>query len=769
MEKWARIKYQPCMPLGDNNSKITGCEKHIQLSREAACEGAVLLRNKDNILPLKKGTKVAIFGKAQIDYVKGGGGSGDVHCEYVRNIYQGLKLKNDKIEIFDKLSLYYEVACHEEYKAGKKNGLFDEFDIPEDLVKEAKEFTDTAIITINRFSAEGWDGKNDGEDTYFALSKQEKLMVDTVCNNFGKVIVLLNTGAMIDTSWFAKNDKIGSALMIWQGGMEGGLASADILVGDVTPSGKLVDTCAGDFDDYPSSATFHESDDYVKYTEDIFVGYRYFETIPGKKESVVYPFGYGLSYTKFEIKNTQAQIAGDKILISADVKNVGTYSGKEVLQVYYCAPEGKITKPARELCAFKKTRLLAPSESETLIMSFDINDMASYDDMGYVEKSAYVMEKGEYKIFVGTNVRDAKEIEFKYVLSENKICQKLTQYCTPTNLGKRLTATGEYIDVPDEEYTPKAFENTYKCDVKIPAEEEQKKQLIDVVKGEVSLDDFISQLSDYELLGLLVGQKNTGVANTDGMGNLPEYGVPSPMTVDGPAGVRIHPKTGIRTTAFPVATMLACTWNLDILERVGVAGALETKENNLSMWLTPALNIHRSPLCGRNFEYYSEDPFVSGKMAAAMVRGIQSQRIVATPKHFACNNKETNRMESNSILSERALREIYLKGFEICVKESEPKLIMTAYNIINNVRASENAELITGILRGEWGYKGLVTTDWWNTAEKSAEVKAGNDIRMPSTANGGKQSYIDTISVKNTRNELAICVKRLLELILWLE
>ncbi|MBQ2696916.1 MAG: glycoside hydrolase family 3 C-terminal domain-containing protein [Clostridia bacterium] len=768
MEKWARIKYHPCLPLGDNNSKITGCEKHIQLSREAACEGTVLLKNNDNVLPLKKGTKVAIFGKAQIDYVKGGGGSGIVYCEYVRNIYEGLKQKTD-IEIFDSLSLYYKDYVEAAYKSNEQNGRFSEAEIPEELVKSAAKFTDTAIITINRYSGEGWDRKGDGTDPYFELSVQEKNMVNTVCDNFDKIIVLLNTGAMIDTSWFADNNKIQGAIMIWQGGMEGGLAASDILVGDVTPSGKLVDTCAISLADYPSSAGFHESDDYVKYTEDIFVGYRYFETIPGMKERVVYPFGYGLSYTKFEIKNALAHTVGNKILVSADVKNVGKYRGKEVVQIYYGAPEGKITKPARELCAFAKTKLLSPGESETLIMSFNISDMASYDDMGDIEKSAYVMEAGEYKIYVGTSVRDAKEIEFRYELKENKICQKLTEYCKPTKLGKRLTATGEYIDVPDEEYTPKSFTCTYECDIKIPTEREAKKQLIDVVNEEVSLDEFISQLSDNELLSLLVGQKSTGVADTDGMGNLPEYGIPAPMTVDGPAGVRISPYTGVRTTAFPVATMLACTWNTDILERIGIAGALETKENNLSMWLTPALNIHRSPLCGRNFEYYSEDPFVSGKMAAAMVRGIQSQRIVATPKHFACNNKETNRKESNSIVSERALREIYLKGFEICVKESEPKLIMTAYNIVNNVRTSENAELITGILRGEWGYKGLVTTDWWNTAEKSAEVKAGNDIRMPSSANDGKQKYIDTISVKNTRNELAVCVKRLLEMILWLE
>ena len=768
MEKWARIKYQPCLPLGDNNSKITGCEKHIQISREAACEGTVLLKNNSGVLPLKKGTKVAIFGKAQIDYVKGGGGSGDVYCEYVRNIYDGLKQKPG-IEIFDTLSLFYKDYVEKAYKNKGRNGRLTEAEIPEELLKSAAEFTDTAIITINRFSCEGWDGKGDGSNPYFELSVQEKNMVNDVCNNFDKVIALLNTGAMIDTSWFADNDKICSAVMIWQGGMEGGLAAADILTGDATPSGKLVDTCAASLADYPSSESFHESPDYVKYTEDIFVGYRYFETVPGMKERVVYPFGYGLSYTEFEIKNVDAHTLGNKILVSADIINTGEYSGKEVVQVYYGAPAGKITKPARELCAFAKTKLLAPGESETLIMSFDICDMASYDDMGDIEKSAYVMEKGEYKIFVGANVHDAKEIEYKYVLEENKICEKLTEYCKPTKLGKRLLATGEYIDVPDEEYTPKTFERAYKCDVKIPGDGEAKKQLIDVANGKVSLDDFIAQLSDYELFNLTIGQKSTGVCNIDGMGNLPEYGIPTPMTADGPAGVRIFPNTGVRTTAFPVATMLACTWNTDILEKVGEAGALEMKENNLSMWLTPALNIHRSPLCGRNFEYYSEDPFVSGKMAAAMVRGIQSQKIVACPKHFACNNKETNREESNSILSERALREIYLKGFEICVKESSPKLIMTSYNIVNDVHASESTELLTGILRGEWGYKGLITTDWYNTAERSAEVKAGNDIRMPSFTRDGKQ-YIDTVtSIMNDRDELAICVKRLLELILWLE
>ena len=402
-------------------------------------------------------------------------------------------------------------------------------------------------------------------------------------------------------------------------------------------------------------------------------------------------------------------------------------------------------------------------------MTFDIEDMKSYDDVGVVAKSAYVMELGEYKIFVGNNVRDAKEIEFKYVLKETKIVEKLTEYCTPTRLGKRLTASGEYVDVANTEYTPKTFECAYKCEENIPASDDQKYMLIDVADGKISIDDFIAQLTNDELLGLLVGQKDLGVASTGGMGNLPKYGIPTPMTADGPAGLRIKPRTGVVATAFPVETAIACTWNLELAQRIGVAAALEAKENNISMWLAPALNIHRSPLCGRNFEYFSEDPFVSGKMAAAIVKGVQSQNIVATPKHFACNNKEINRKESDSILSERALREIYLKGFEICVKESDPKLIMTSYNMINCVRASESVELITGIIRKEWGYKGLVTTDWWNNATKRAEVYAGNDIRMPSTTNDTKKQYIDTIKVENTRGELAVGVKRLLEMILWLE
>lgn len=775
MDKWARINYQPCIPIGENNSKITGCEKHIALSRRAATEGIVLLKNNNTALPLKEGARVAVFGNAQFDYIKGGGGSGDVHSEYVINIYDGIKTKKS-IEVFEPLSLYYKECVLKQYKEGEYNnklrygilyGMLDEVEIPEKLLRDAREFTDTAIITICRFSGEGWDRKNEG-DAYFELSAEEKNMVEVVSASFDKVIVLLNTGAMIDPSWFYNNDKISSVLMIWQGGMEGGLAVADVLTGEENPSGKLADTCAMSFNDYPSSEGYYESKEYVKYTEDIFVGYRYFETIPEKKERVVYPFGYGLSYTDFEISDICGEIFDGEIIISANVKNVGAVSGKEVVQVYFEAPIGKMTKASRELCAFKKTSLLSSGESERVVVSFKVSDMASFDDIGVIEKSAYVLEKGEYKIYVGTDVRQAEEIAFKYILDDDKVVSKLTQYCPPTRLGKRLIHTGEYIDLPDGEYTPKEFPCQYECEEKIPCENERGRRLIEVAEGKLSLDDFIAQLTDDELWRLLVGKENTGVANTEGMGGLKKYGIPAPMTADGPQGVRINTCTGIRTTAFPIATMLACTFNTELVEEVGKAIALEMKENNLSVWLAPGMNIHRSPLCGRNFEYFSEDPYLTGKMAAAMVRGVQSQGIAATPKHFACNNKEDNRRFSNSIVSERALREIYLKGFEICVKEADPKVIMTAYNIVNDVRTGENRELLSGILRGEWGYKGIVITDWWANSEKNAEIKAGNDVHMPASIDSDKL-YIDTIAMEGERDEMAVCVKRLLEFILWLE
>ncbi len=761
--KWQRQKYMPCLPLGNRQTRITECEEHIQLSRRAAAEGAVLLKNEGELLPLDKGVGVAIFGKAQIDYVKGGGGSGNTNVSYVRNIYQGICAKGDKLRVFEPLSFYYREYVKAQYAAGAENGIFDEAEVPADLLEKARAFTDTAIITLCRYSSEGKDRKGDKTDPYFYLSGAERQMVEAVTDRFSKVVILLNVGAMIDTSWFAYNPKISAALMLWQGGMEGGLAAADLLTGDVTPSGKLVDTCAVSLEDYPSTSGFYESDDYVKYTEDIFVGYRYFETVPGKKERVVYPFGYGLSYTTFSIENPAVFRTDGRITVAFSVTNTGKRAGREVVQLYYSAPRGLITKPARELCGFAKTGLLEPGQRQELSVSFAISDMASYDEYGAVAKSCYVLEKGTYRFYLGTDVRTCEKLPYTYELSEHTVTERLRSLCAPEKLDRVLLEDGSYSTPECGPVARKTFPCTYRM-AEAPGEPHS---LLDVYNKSVSLDSFVAQLTDDELCHLAGGQPGCGVSNTSGMGQLPGYDIPLFMTADGPAGLRTFSGSRLSTTAFPVATALACTWDTELMEKIGRAGAMEVKENNVAIWLTPALNIHRSPLCGRNFEYFSEDPFLTGKMAAAKIRGIQSQHIAATPKHLAVNNKETNRKFSDSIVSERALREIYLRAFEICVKEANPKAIMTSYNLINGVPASENAELIYGILRGEWGYRGMITTDWDNNKSHVKEVKAGNDVKM---SHGEPEKLKEALSNGElSREELAVCVKRILELFLWIE
>lgn len=803
MAKWQRMLYQPVLPMGEDGKRITGCEEHIELSRRAASEGMVLLKNEKKVLPLAEGTKVALFGKATIDYVKGGGGSGDVTVAYIRNLYEGMKLKEaeGKVSVFEDLAGFYKENVAQQYAQGAVPGMTVEPAVPEELVTKAKAFTDTAVVTFCRFSGEGWDRKaepeQDGyqlagdekkqmelsqrifEDGDFYLTHAEKALLDTVKDNFAKVIVVMNVGGMVDTNFFRDCDAISSVLMAWQGGIEGGLATADILCGDVNPSGKLNDTYAKELDDYPSTYNFHESAFYVDYTDDIYVGYRYFETIPGAAEKVSYPFGFGLSYTDFTIKVKDASVEDENVIIRVKVTNVGDRAGKEVVQIYYGAPQGKLGKPTKVLGAYKKTRLLQAGESQVMTLRFPAAQMASYDDLGKVCKSAYVLEAGDYRFYVGNNVRDAKELEFVYNVPELTVTEQLSEKAAPYKLAKRMLADGSYEELVQREYVEEEGlerQDKYSLEGMLPEVRAQKAvsffelhhnnkpDFIDVADGRMTLDEFMEQLSVEDLINLLGGQPNTGVANTFGMGNLPNYGVPNVMTADGPAGLRIQPQCGVNTTAWPCANLLACTWDDELVEEIGKAGAKEVKENNIGIWLTPAVNIHRSPLCGRNFEYYSEDPYLAGKMGAAMVRGIQSQHIGASVKHFAANNKETNRKDSDSRVSERALREIYLKQFEIIVKESDPYTIMSSYNIINGIHASEHKELLTDILRGEWGYRGMVTTDWWTFGEHYRETKAGNDIKM----GNGYPERVKEAYEKGfiSKEEIMICAKRILEMVL---
>ena len=779
MQKWVRYQYLPGTPLGKDGRRVTASKEHIELSCRAVQEGMVLLKNEGNALPLKRGQRVALFGKGTFDYVKGGGGSGDVTVSYVRNLYDGFKELKDRVAVFEDLADFYKKYVEKAYEEGSQPGMLKEPDIPKDILLKARSYTDTAIISISRYSGESWDRKDD-----FYLSDKEQEMVDRVSADFARVIVVLNVGGIMDTNWFSGNDAIQGVLHAFQGGMEGGLAAAMLLCGLNNPSGKLSDTYAKHLGDYPSTKTFHESDDYVDYLEDIYVGYRYFETIPGMAEKVVYPFGYGLSYTTFEISDVKIEQKGEAFTVLASVCNTGDRAGKEVVQVYCEKPQGRLGKPARELVAFAKTKQLSPGESQRLNMQFDTYALSSYDDLGKVAKSAYVLEAGDYFFHVGTSVRDTVKNPFVYSVEKDRIIRQLSEKMAPVQLDKRMLSDGTFETLPQgkpndkndnvltpleedmfEGYTPdvdyKAGQHVYGNGI------EKVDTLSDVASGKVSMDDFLKQLTDRMLADLLGGQPNTGLADTFGFGNLPFYGIPNIMTEDGPAGLRIRPDRGVYTTAWPVATLLASTWDPKIIEEVGYHAGLEVKENNIGFWLTPAVNIHRSPLCGRNFEYYSEDPYLTGKLAAAMVVGIQSNRIGASVKHFALNNKETNRKQSDSRASERAIREIYLKAFEIIVKESDPWTVMSSYNLINSHRASECRDLLEGILRDEWDFKGFVTTDWWTGGEHYKELLAGNDIKM----GRGYPKRLMQVLEKGviTREDMLVSVKRLLNVLLRFE
>ena len=744
--KWQRIRYMIAAPLGKNRKYMTACDEHIALAKAAACEGMVLLKNQQNLLPFTKGTKLAVFGKACYDYVKGGGGSGSVFPPYIRTIMDGLDSKADAVSYFTPLADYYKNYVQNQYAEGLRPGHLDEPELSDELVKQAREYTDTAMITISRYSTEDKDRTGEKNDGDFYLSVAEEVMVSKVLAVFDKVCVVLNTGGMMDTVWFKDEPKIQAALLAWQSGMEGGTAIAEILVGNECPSGRLTDTFAVDFDAYPSSANFNESDMFVEYQEDIYVGYRYFETIPGAAEKVCYPFGFGLSYTDFAITDANWDVTGD-LTFTAKVTNTGNCAGKQVVQLYCSAPQGKLGKASRVLIGFAKTKKLNPGECETVTISVPLNRLASYDDTGAVSANAWVLEAGEYRFYIGENVRSTQQLNKSYIVEADQIVEQLSEKCAPKNLTCRMKADGTYEACG----LPKSGEIPYVHDPIIPLHggwhvpqdnnwhllrthyhgPTVNPQFIDVFNGEMTLDAFMEKLSTEQLLSLLQGQPCRGVANTFGWGNNYAFGIPNAMTCDGPAGLRLAAYIDVKTTNFPCSNQMACTWNPELMYAVGKATATEVRENGLGIWLAPAVNIHRSPLCGRNFEYLSEDPLLSGVMASSLIAGVQSMGIAACLKHFACNNKETNRDHSSSILSQRALREIYLKAFEICVREGEqPWSIMSSYNLLNGVHTSANRDLLTGILREEWGYDGVVTTDWYTTEYHYKEIAAGNDIKM---------------------------------------
>lgn len=720
------------------------------LVRRAAAEGIVLLKNTGGTLPLRGSETVSVFGRTAVNYFTVGYGSGgDVRRPYAVNLIQGLVENGVKLnwELAGKYDAWVTQPRNvpDEGFWGHWPMSFAEMSLDAKTVQNAARQSDIALIVIGR--AAGEDRENKLKKGSYYLTDLELAMLDAVTAAFSRVAVVMNCGNLIDMGWTKRyGDKIGAVLYAWQGGMESGNAVADVLTGKANPSGKLPDTIAESYEALPS-APYFGGRAFNNYTEDIYVGYRYFETFAPEK--VLFPFGFGLSYTSFSIR-CEGRAENGMVRLAATVQNTGAIAGREVVQAYVEAPQGALGKPARVLAAFGKTKQLAPGETETLRLSFSVASVASYDDSGATGHTfAYVLEAGEYTVYGGADCRSAAPV-FGWRQEQTTVVRQLGEAMgvKPRAAFQRLVNRGgapvlepvptASVDLKQKILSELPEEIAFTGDVGL--------RLRDVQAGRCTLRQFVAQLSPQELDDISHGEGKMnsplGVAgNAGALGgvtqSLRDKGVPPVITADGPAGIRIHR----HCTLLPCGTALAASFDTALVRDVYAAVAKEMKHYGVDVLLAPGMNIHRNPLCGRNFEYFAEDPLLSGKMGAAVVDGLQSEGVSPSPKHFACNNQETNRNHNDSRLSERALREIYLKGFEIMVRESNPHTIMTSYNKINGVWSHYNYELATTVLRQEWGYTGLVITDWWMRGASSPEfpqlendayrVRAQVDVLMP--------------------------------------
>lgn len=747
--------HRPAAQMADRYTHET-LDSYAELARRAAAEGMVLLQNKGKALPVKKGDRVALFGNGQINYQLYGGGSGSVpNATRKVGLLEGMQNKSSD----GKITLYQPLI--NDYRDFLENGGKGELPLTPDQIKEAVNQSDTAVITISRNSSEGSDRKAIKGDYY--LTEQELSMITRVSDaGFKNVAVVLNIPGVIDTSWIRQFPDL-SVLISWLPGMEGGNATADVLCGDVNPSGKLTDTFAGTYTVYPSANNFSRSNYFVNYEEDIYIGYRYFETFDPGHEQINYCFGFGLSYTTFSLSRISVKQTGRKIHIKVTVKNMGNMAGREVVQVYFGAPQGKLGKPARQLAGFRKTSVLHPGEAQKIQIQFPISDMTSYDDTGKLRRSAYLLEAGHYTFYVGQSLLDAdrRGIQGTFDVKKTLVTQQLTRQAGPAGLRKRLLADGSCELLEDSGVHRSRVVEKTDADSRTPVSP-SKIMLQDAVGTPSLMDPFLNQLSNDQLAALASGAEATVAGGTGGIGNLESFGIPNAQTADGPAGLRLRQPA----TAWPVETLLAATWDPQLLEAVGRAIGSEAANHAIDIWLGPGMNIHRDPLNGRNFEYWSEDPLISGKMGAAIIRGVQSKGVLTEIKHFAANNRETHRRESDSRLSERALREIYLKGFQIAITEAHPMLLMSAYNRVNGIRASENRDLLTHILRNEWRFNGAVTTDWNNSAAICEEFLAGNNVRMPANQANTRQLAEALQHERITRQDLINNAKPILNMII---
>ena len=743
------------------------------LCRRAAAQGAVLLKNEDAVLPLSSNDRAAVFGRCQKEYYRSGTGSGGaVNVRYTTNLLDGLR--DAGVRVNEEL-----VACYEKWIAAHPfdNGgggwacepwCQQEMPLPQELAAKAAAVSDKAVVVIGRTAGE--DKDNAAEEGSYYLTRTETEMLGCVCSHFKDVIVVLNVANIIDMGFVQDRPQIKAVVYAWQGGIEGGNGIADVLTGKEVFQGKLTDTIARRITDYPADKN-HGGETKNVYQEDIYVGYRYFESFD--KEAVLYPFGYGLSYTEFSISDSAVRVNGSgadmTFVFCCKVKNTGTrYSGRETVQLYVEGPQGSMGRPARELIGFAKTGKLGCLEAEEIQIEIPAYRLAAFDDSGVSGyRNAYVLEAGVYRFYAGKNVRDTEKVQVNgsdtWQRAETLLIVQCEEAMAPTEEFERMRAyvsddgslavTYEQVPTRTINIKDRIFSRLPR---QIPYTGSRGLSLKDVAAGKCTMEMFIAQLSAEDLAAIVRGEGMCSLKVTPGTAaafggvsdSLLGFGIPVGCCADGPSGIRMD--NGSYATQVPIGTLLACTWDENLLEELFACVGDELVQNQVDTLLGPGINIHRHPLNGRNFEYFSEDPLVSGKMAAAVVRGIGKKGVHATIKHFACNSQETGRHVVNAVVSQRALREIYLKAFETAVREGNAQSVMTSYNPVNGYWTASAYDLNTTILRNEWRYDGIVMTDWWagindvveggeSSRQRTADmVRAQNDIYMVVNNNGAE-------------------------------
>lgn len=730
--------------------KTLDWEQYLKTAAQVVSEGIVMLKNDNDALPLNPDDEIALFGRIQLHYYKSGTGSGGmVNVSKITGIPDGL-LENGVSVNEELLDVYRKWDSENPFDLGdgwgKEPWSQTEMPLDEALVAHVSESSHTAIVIIGRTAGEEQD--NSLHEGSYLLTAAEKDMLAKVRRHFPKMVVLLNVGNIIDMNELLSFDP-DSVLYVWQGGMTGGTGTADVLTGKISPCGKLTDTIAANVNDYPSAPYF--GDPYRNfYSEDIYVGYRYFETFA--RDKVLYPFGFGLSYTTFDIAITGAKQLSDKWDFTVKVTNTGNYSGKEVVQIYCKAPQGRLGKPSRVLCGYEKTDTLAPRKSQVMTISVSNAQIASYDDSGVTGHAhCFVLEEGTYRFYAGSDVRSAKEF-YHCPQNSTEVISRHEQALAPVESFDRIHSEisgGRYVirmeNVPLS-HVDEAKRRQDNLPKEIPFTGDKGIRLADVKNGTHTMDEFIAQLTDYDLSCMIRGEGMNSPKVTAGTAaafggvsdELTALGIPCGCCDDGPSGMRLD--CGTKAFSLPNGTMIACTFNRTLIRELFSLTGLEMIANKVDCLLGPGMNIHRHPLNGRNFEYFSEDPFLTGTIASAQLKGLHSAGVTGTIKHFCGNNQETDRHDTNAVISERALREIYLKGFEIAVKEGNADSIMTTYGPVNGVWTAANYDLTTQILRNDWGFTGFAMTDWWakinrrgqavDKSDLAAMAMAQNDVYM---------------------------------------